>query len=132
MNIRKFVVPWSIAVGAMDAVTGLLLVMVPALILQLLGIAPPSGEALVFVSWIGVFVTGVGLSYAMVLVDRRSAKTVWMITAMLRGLVAAYVAWRIADGSLVPVWAMVALTDSVVAMVQIAVVRSSGWKEEHR
>ena len=67
---------WSVAVGAMDALTGILLMFAPGLVVRMLGVAAPSTDALVFLSWIGVFVTAVGLSYALALgagsVARRS------------------------------------------------------------
>lgn len=132
MNRLKFVMGWSVAVGAMDAVTGLLLVAVPALVLKLLGIAPPPPEALVFLSWLGVFVAGVGLSYGLVLGDRRRGPTVWQITALVRVLVGIFVLWRIADGSLVPLWAAVGLTDLIVAGGQLAMLRAGWWGEAEK
>jgi hypothetical protein len=132
MNKQQFVIWWSAAVGAMDAVTGLLLVVAPALVLKLLGIPLPSLDALVFLSWMGVFVAGVGLSYGLVLIDRKSGPTVWMITALVRVLVGVFVSWRIMDGSLVPLWAAVALTDLIVASGQLALLRAGWWEEARR
>lgn len=132
MNKRKFLVSWSVVVGSMDALTGLLLVVFPAWVLQCLRIAPPAPDALVFLSWIGVFVGGVGLSYLLALGDRRSGKTVWMFTALVRTLVAVFVIAQIDIGSLAPAWLMVALTDAVVAVVQMAVVRAGWWEEARR
>ena len=118
--------------GAMDAVTGLLLVVAPATVLKLLGITPPSPDALVFLSWMGVFVAGVGLSYGLVLGDRRRGPTVWQFTSLVRILVGIFVLCRIADGSLVPLWAAVALTDLVVAGGQLAMLRAGWWEEARR
>ena len=132
MNKKKFVVGWSVVVGSMDSLTGLLLVVAPAFVLSLLGIAPPSADALVFLSWIGVFVVGVGLSYALALGERRRGKAVWMVTALMRTLVAVFVACRIDDGSLPLAWAVVVLTDLVVAVVQTAVIRAGWWEEARR
>ena len=132
MNKRKFVVYWSVAVGSMDALTGLLLLASPALVLHGMGLALPSRDALVFLNWIGVFVGGVGLSYAMAVGERRRGKAVWQVTALLRTLVAVFVIARIADGALAPVWLTVALTDLAVAVVQTAVVRAGWWEEVRR
>jgi len=123
---------WSGAVGAMDAVTGLLLVVAPVRVLELLGIAPPAADALVFLSWMGVFVAGVGLSYGLVVTDRRRGPTVWQFTSLVRGLVGVFVLCRIADGSLVPLWTAVALTDLVVAAGQLALLRAGWWEEAER
>jgi len=132
MNKRKFLVIWSIAVGSMDAVTGLMLVASPALVLQGMQVARPSADALVFVRWIGVFVGGVGLSYAMALGERHRGKAVWLVTSMLRTLVAVFVIAQIDLGALAPAWLVVALTDALVAVVQMVLVRAGWWEEARR
>ena len=63
MNRHRFLKGWSLAAGVMDAVTGLMLVFVPGLVLSLLMIEAPSPEAMVYLRWIGVIVLAVGLSY---------------------------------------------------------------------
>jgi hypothetical protein len=123
---------WSMAVGAMDGLSGLLLVVAPALVLSMLGIAPPTVDALVFLRWMGVFVGGIGLSYALILGDRHRGETIWMFTSLVRGLVAVFVAWQIVAGTLAPAWAVVALTDFVVAVVQMTAVRADWWEEKRR
>jgi hypothetical protein len=132
MNKKQFIIGWSVAVGAMDALTGLLLVVAPAQVLQMLGIERPAPDALVFLSWMGVFVAGVGLSYTMVMGDWRQGRAVWMFTSLVRALVAVFIVWRITDGSLAPAWVTVALADFLVAVVQTAVVRAGWWEERHR
>ena len=133
MNRLMFLKFWSVAVGAMDAVTGLLLVIAPGFVLKLLGIAPPSPDALVFLSWIGIFVMAVGLSYGFALGKHRGCgETVWAFTALVRILVAFFLAVRIAGGSLESAWAVVALSDCVVAVVQIVILRKAWWREALR
>ena len=129
MNKRKFIMFWSAAVGSMDVLTGAALVVSPVLVLHILGIAPPSPDALVYLRWVGVFVGGVGLSYAMVFGDRRRGMAVWMVTALLRTLVAVFVISQIDAGLLAPAWLLVALTDAVVAVVQMVVVRTGWWED---
>jgi hypothetical protein len=123
---------WSIGVGSMDALTGLLLILFPALVLDLLKIRHPSPDALVFLSWIGVFVMAVGLSYGLALGKRGRGEAVWMFTSMVRILVAVFLTFRILDGSLQKQWALVALADAAVALVQMAALRAGWWKEVHR
>jgi len=132
MNKRKFLVIWSVAVGSMDAVTGLMLAAAPALVLQGMRVALPSADALVFVRWIGVFVAGVGLSYAMALGERHRGKAVWLVTSMLRTLVAVFVLTQIDVGALAPTWLVVALTDAVVAVGQMFMLRAGWWDEARR
>lgn len=129
MNRAKFLKFWSIAVGLMDAVTGLLLVVAPELVLRMLRIPSPSPDALVFLSWIGVFVAGVGLSYAMALGKRARGETVWAFTAMMRILVALFLMVKILEGSLLAVWGVVAVSDALVGVFQIVLIRANWWKD---
>ena len=124
---------WSLAVGAMDAITGLLLVVAPEFVLRLLRIGPPSPDALIYVSWIGVFVMAVGLSYGLALGKHRGrGEAVWMFTALARILVAVFLTTKITAGVMVPAWAAVAFSDGVVALVQMAILRKGWWREAVR
>lgn len=124
--MRRFCRWWSVAVGAMDASTGVLLVACPAWVLAVLGIAPLEAESLVFLRWVGVFVGAVGLSYGLAL--RGGGPVVWTFTAGVRGLVAVFVTANIATGSLEPAWAGVAATDAVVAVVQVIGLAKRWWR----
>jgi hypothetical protein len=128
MEKVKFLRFWSVAVGSMDALTGLLLVFVPGLVLGLLNIEPPTSDALVFLSWIGVFVTAVGLSYGMALGGRTRGETVWAFTALVRILVAVFLIVRILDGTLASSWALVGASDGIVGVLQIVILRLGWWK----
>ena len=133
MNKAQFLKLWSLVMGSMDAITGLLLIIAPALVLHLLKIAPPSAESLIYLSWIGVFVMAVGLSYALALGGRRlRGETVWIFTALVRILVAVFLTVRILDGSLAPAWAAVAISDGSVALIQGIIVRKGWWRDQPR
>ncbi len=132
MNRTKILLGWTAAFGAMDAFTGLLLIVAPAATLKLIGIAPPGPDALVFVSWIGVFVGAVGLSYGLALINRRRGATVWTFTALVRTLVGIFVSCRIAAGDLALPWALVAVADLAVAGFQLALLRAGWWEEVRR
>ncbi|RYD45570.1 MAG: hypothetical protein EOP85_08915 [Verrucomicrobiaceae bacterium] len=129
MNRIKFLKLWSVSVGSMDAVTGLLLVFSPALVLKLLGMAPPSADALVFLSWMGVFIAGVGLSYAMAFGRRSRGETVWAFTAMIRILVAVFLTVKILGGTMAANWALVGGCDGIVGVLQVVLLRLGWWKE---
>ena len=130
MTKEWFLKFWSIAVGSMDALTGLLLVIAPAGVLRLLKIEAPSADALVFLSWIGVFVMAVGLSYGLALGRHRGrGETVWAFTALVRMLVALFLTVKIVGGALDSAWAVVALSDASVAVVQIVILRKGWWRE---
>jgi hypothetical protein len=128
MNKIGLIKFWSIAVGSMDAVTGILLIFFPLLVLQLLGIAAPSADAVVFLRWIGVFVCGVGLSYGLALGHRFRGETVWGFTALIRSLVAVFLLVQIVMGSVVPAWGLVGISDAFVAVVQVVILRLGWWK----
>ena len=132
MTRVKFLKFWSIAVGSMDALTGLMLIAAPAVVLRLLGITGISPDALVFLSWIGVFVLSVGLSYGLALGKRGWGEATWIFTAATRILVAAFLTTKILDESLMRPWALVALADASVAILQIAILRAGWWKEVRR
>ena len=129
VNLLRF---WSVAVGSMDAVTGLWLLAGPAGALDLLGIAPPEQDALVFLRWIGVFVLAVGLSYGLALGKRGWGEATWMFTSLVRLLVAVFLTIQILGEAMPKPWALVALADAAVAVVQIAILRAGWWKEVHR
>lgn len=129
MNRLKCMLLWSAAVGAMDAMTGLLLVFVPALVLRLLGIPELGAESLVFVNWIGVFVTGVGLSYGLVFGNRSAGAAVWTFTGMIRLLVCVFLTTQVLAGRMPLAWLLVAGADGFVAVAQFVVLRAGWWKE---
>jgi hypothetical protein len=133
MTKSNFLKIWSVMVGAMDALTGLLLILTPASVLRVLRVEAPSPDAMMFLSWIGVFVMAVGLSYGFALGKHRGrGETVWMFTALVRILVAVFLTIEIAQGNMVPAWAVVALSDGLVAMVQLVIVRKGWWREALR
>ena len=132
MTRVKFLRLWSIVMGSMDALTGLWLIFDPAGVLHLLGIDPPRADALVFLNWIGVFVLSVGLSYGLALGKRGGGEASWIFTSGTRILVAVFLAEKILDETLMKPWALVALADAAVAIIQIAILRAGWWKEVHR
>jgi len=133
MDKTIFLKLWSAAVGAMDALTGLLLIFAPGLVLRLLGIDVPSDDSLVFLSWIGVFVAAVGLSYAFAFVRHRGwGEAVWLFTALVRIMVCVFLVTRITMEDMAPAWIVVAVSDGLVAAVQFAVVRKGWWREVQR
>lgn len=129
MNRVRLLRFWSLSVGAMDAATGLLLIFYPVRVLAMLGIKAPSADALEFLNWIGVFVTGVGLSYVMALGERKRGETVWLFTSLIRASVSVFLIAKISVGAMTPAWAVVAFSDGVVAVVQMTILRLGWWKE---
>ena len=117
----------SLAVGAMDATTGLLLVISPSLVFRLLGV--PGTVPPVFPGWIGVFVGSIGLSYVLVLRGAEATATVWIFTAMVRTLVALFLVVKVGTGQLPAAWLTVAAVDATVAAIQWLALRAGCWKD---
>jgi hypothetical protein len=132
MTRLKFLKYWSIAVGSMDALTGFLLILSPGGVLQLLKIDVPSPDAMIYLSWIGIFVMAVGLSYGLALGKRGWGEAVWMFTSLVRILVAVFLTVRILDETMPKAWLLVAISDAMVALTQMAVLRANWWREVHR
>ncbi len=109
---------WGI--GAMDACTGMLLVVAPVWTLHLMGIQNIPQPADI-ISYVGIFVMAVGLSYFLVSEsDCAGWRMQWKVTALVRLLVACFLAWKIFIQGWEMRWVSVLLTDLVVAMLQIA------------
>ena len=121
---------WSVGTGGMDAVTGLLLIFMPQLVLRLLGIEPLADQSLLFLSWVGVFVLAVGLSYGLALTGRARGEAVWMFTSLVRMFVAIFLIVQVIAGALEPAWLLVAAGDGVVAVAQGIILLAGWWKEE--
>lgn len=122
---RRFLV----AVGLCDLVTGLGLLIAPALVLGRLdpGLA---AERSVFVRWLGVFVATVGAAYLYPWLARTARRgriaTSIEVTALQRGAVAIFVVAAVATAALGPLWLAVACFDGGVAAVQLDLLRR-GW-----
>lgn len=133
MTKTMFLKFWSVAVGSMDALTGMLLIFAPTQVLRLLKIEAHSPDAMIFLSWIGVFVMAVGLSYGLALGKRRGAgEAVWMFTSLVRILVAVFLVIQITREIMAPAWLLVALSDGLVALVQMVILRKGWWREAQR
>lgn len=127
--MKRLAMLLSLAVGAMDAVTGLLLIFTPSLVMKLLGIPALPPETQVYMEWIGVFVFSIGVSYALTTRGRSAAETVWIFTTIVRSSVAVFLAVKIAAGALPAMWALVAATDGAVAVVQMIGLKAGWWKD---
>jgi hypothetical protein len=119
---------YQLLTGLSDTATGLLLIFAPALTLRLMGVHAPQ-DALPFLSWIGAFVLSVGLGClygASVIRTAHKLETVWLLTAITRGLVALFVASSIFTGTLPFGWISVPVTDAALAILQTIGLRK-GW-----
>lgn len=123
--------PWlrtyALVVGAMDTVTGILLIAAPVLTLRLMLIGEQPAEP-VWLRFVGAFVTGVGLIYLYPFAATAGRRAVLLaaaleFTAIVRGAVGLVVAASVLRGALPAAWLTVAVTDLALAIFQIALVR---------
>lgn len=123
---------FCLVAGGGDAVTGLLLVAAPALVLRLLGIAAPSGD-LAYLRFVGVFVGCVGLAYLWPWLSRdagrRSRRIVSAVemTAGIRLAVALFLGVAVAAGTLDLPWITVGVYDALVATAQLGLLARGGF-----
>jgi hypothetical protein len=118
--------------GLSDTGAGVLLITAPAFTLGLMGLTVIP-EPVAFVRFIGVFVFSVGLTYLWAalrwpLTSRTHIawSTQWMITALIRSLVALFVLGQVASGAIELRWLTVAFSDGLFAVIQIVGLRK-GW-----
>lgn len=122
MNRRPAIFFLNLGAGLMDGLTGVLLMVCPALTFRLMGISCPE-ECHLFASYLGVFVFSVGAAHFLAgsfpadAVARERWKTIWRLTSIVRLCVAGFVSVRILSGHLEPAWASVAATDFCVAVL---------------
>ncbi len=120
---RKLLFTYQLLTGSSDTLTGALLIVAPAAVLQLMRVPAPSA-GLVFVAYTGVFVFAVGLCclYGALLVYRGDSKrqlaTVWLLTALMRTSVAVFVTQRVLAATLTPGWLPVAAFDGACVVIQ--------------
>jgi|GEM_PF-422207 len=127
-RIDRTVRLYSLAAGACDLTTGVLLIAAPFTVLGLMGVAATAGADLegIYLRYVGTFVAAVGASYLYPLLLRGGAErlpTVLEVTALVRGAVALFVTAAVAAGSLAAPWLLVAGVDGGLALVQIWLVR---------
>jgi hypothetical protein len=129
MKMKNFTKSINLCFGSMDAITGAMLIFAPSIVLKILGIEVPEKTSFLFLSWLGVFILGVGLSYFFALKNPSDGRLVWKITALTRFMVAAFIGWKVMANDLEMRWLLVAVSDAMVATFQCYGLRKNWWKE---
>jgi hypothetical protein len=120
----RILLGYQMLTGLSDTTTGILLIFSPVLTLQLMRLNVPSCS-LPFLSYIGAFVLSVGVAclYGAYLCTRASfaqkLEVVWLLTAITRGIVAIFIAWKLSTGAFETGWATVAVSDGALALLQV-------------
>lgn len=118
----------SAVLGVCDATTGLLLLFAPSFVFSMLGFSRLPLEN-VSLQFIGIFVFATGLYYWIPFLfgdnSQRAAdlKLIWIITSVVRSLVATFIITQVALGVLTEEWLTVALFDGLTAGFQLTILR---------
>jgi len=128
---RPVLFSYQMLTGFSDSSTGVLLIAAPEFTLRLMGLHVPA-DALPFLSFVGAFVLSVGLcclyggylAYCGACAGK--LEIVWLLTAIIRSRVAAFVVMQILFGALEAGWLTVAVFDASCALVQAIGLRK-GW-----
>jgi hypothetical protein len=114
-----------LAAGALDAVTGALLVASPARVLSAMGATEILAEP-AWMRFIGAFVLGVGAASLAGLARRDDPARLAQVlesTAVVRVAIALFTGGCLIAGALSPAWLAVCLSDASVAALQLALAR---------
>ena len=128
---QRILLAYQLVAAVSDSLTGAFLIVEPALMLRILGLHVPA-DALPYLSFIGAFVFAVGLSYlyGATLVSRVGCASrldaVWIVTAIARCSVAAFILARVASAVLEPRWLIIAFFDGACVLIQAVGLRQ-GW-----
>lgn len=110
----------ALGAGALDAGTGLGLVVLPAWTLHMMGVAPPGAEALEFVRFVGVFVAAVGMCYLVAWWRGGDGplRAVFDFTRLFRLGAGVFTGVMVAAAGWPPAWLAVTITDLALVVVQ--------------
>lgn len=128
---RSFLFGYQILTGTFDISTGIVLMITPALTVQLLHLEASSSQ-FAYLSLIGAFVLSVGLSclYGAFVAYRGGGKkeleVVWLLTAFTRTSVAIFVTEQVLANVFSVGWITVAAFDGVCVLIQAVGLRK-GW-----
>lgn len=121
---RGFIFYFSLTVGLVESATGIGLVLVPDLVLELMG-HPVNRYPLELVRFIGAFVFAVGGLYLWGVCFSRKEYSVgpmlyaWLATGWVRLCVALVTGTMVLSGALTIAWISVPLTDAALGLFQL-------------
>ncbi len=120
----------ALGAGALDLSTGLGLVFWPSLTYALMRVPVPTGEALVYGRFVGVFVGAVGLSYLLAWRTGRveELRAQFRFTLPFRMGAGTFCAAAVVVGWMTPMWLSVVVTDYALVGAQIWLLRQT-WEE---
>ena len=123
--------------GCMDGLTGLLLILNPAVTLGLMGVDISLYTDVIFIRFIGAFVFGVGGCYILGLIrlnlecDWKFLEDIWLTTAWIRLVVFAFTTFSIYTGKLDLWWAGIPVADGILGVFQIYWVKCGQFRRRN-
>lgn len=131
MTIRQsqIVNYYNALAGLCDAATGVLLLLNPILVMQILGINIEPINS-IYLKYIGAFVLSTGLSYFIPYIFTKSSleiialsKTIWISTALTRLIIFSFVLIAVLTNQLSLNWLTVGFSDLTLAIIQIILLK---------
>ena len=123
--MKRWLLLYQITAGSSDAATGILLMVAPALTLELMHVTVLPAP-IVFMRYIGIFVAAVGASYLWTIarypLSRRFAlawSSQWQVTALIRLSIALFLLVESVFSDMEHAWLLIAAFDGLLAGVQI-------------
>lgn len=132
MTLRRAARIYAMLVGSMDALTGVGLVIAPAVTLALMGVSAPDVGAQEHVRFVGVFVAAVGASYLWLAAVRAAPafRAGLVITTFFRLGAGGFALGAVVRGVFDRGWLLVAATDLACAVVQAWLLAKGGkWND---
>ena len=129
VNLNRLAVWLALGAGLLDFGTGHGLLYAPEFTLRLMRVAPLSAEALIYLRFVGAFVSAVGFSYLWALMrwkmsgDATLLRSTLELTIWFRVVAGAYSSVAIARGWLSPFWFSVPAADFFLAAAQTWLLR---------
>ena len=137
LESKRFLKGFSLVVGLMDAATGIGLVFLPVLTLQLMGL-DAGAYATSLIRFIGTFVFASGGLYlwGLILGKRTSSREplyfAWVATSWIRLCVGTSTGIMIAIGELSPGWLSVPMADLSIAIFQLYLIWTGAFSLQQK
>lgn len=122
----------ALLAGVMDFVTGLGLIVAPALTLRGMLAPVPGPESLVYLRFVGVFVFAIGTSYLLAWRrgGREPLRAVFRFTLPFLAGAALFTGSAVMTGALAPAWLSVTFTDLLLVGLQVWLLRAAPSADE--
>lgn len=127
MNLSRIALGLALFAGTMDLLTGLGLVSLPSITLNLMQVPLPGAEALLYVRFVGAFVASIGSMYLWAATRPLvRLRPIFGATLLPRAAAGLFTGVAVLQGALTTPWLSVSVTDLTLVAVQLWLLRR--WK----